>query len=172
MCSISFILKLAFLSLLIAFLFPGLVMGTLLIDHHGQRLNILNSLGFIILSGLIYVGCFILLNLRDSSQWLSWRLPGLSGFGAMLLKLCYELLISKYITIKQTFLWPLFIGLISGLPSSICAFFLDGSDDTTQYLYICGMFFIYPLSYYSFAAYINYCKRHIKTPKNISNIEI
>ena len=165
-CSFLLIVKAAYLLLFIVFLVPGIVMGILLVGHYGQRLNVLNSLAFIILSGLIYIGCFLLLDLRDSSQWLSLRLLGLSGAGAMLLKLCYDLLIFKYITIKQSFLWPLLIGLGSALPSSVCAFFFDRGDSTIQQLFCCGIFLIYPIWYYGFAAYINHCKRPIEAPEN------
>jgi hypothetical protein len=167
-CSLLLIAKAPFVLVWVV-LSPGIIMPVLLINNYKEGLSPLSALTLILLSETIYVGCFYFLDLRTNSPWLGLRLVILSGAGAILLKLCYDALISKHIAIKQTFLWPLLIGVISALPSSICAFFFNGGDSTIQNLYCSGIFLIYPTWYFGFAAYINHCKRSTEMIENPSN---
>ena len=167
MCSLLLIAKIPIVMAFVV-LSPGIIMGALLINYT-KGINPLISLLFIILSESIYFGCFYFLDLSNYSKWSGIRILCLSSAGATLLKLCYDLLISRYITTKKTFLWPSLIGVISALPSSLCAFFFDGGESSIQQAFYCGIFLIYPIWYYSFAAYINHCKRHIAVPENASN---
>ncbi|MGZ3764956.1 MAG: hypothetical protein ACXVB0_09355 [Mucilaginibacter sp.] len=160
LCSLSFIGHVAVLLIGIAFLFPGFVFGYILASEDIKSENGLRGFILMILSGLIYIGCFEFLDL-DHDSLLGLRLLALSGIGALLLKLCYDLIISKRLNIKETILIPLIIGVIAAIPSSICTFFINRGSSTIQNLCYCGLFLIYPIWYYCFAAYINHCKKRV-----------
>ena len=85
-------------------------------------------------------------------MWL--RLLGLSAGGAVLLNICYDLLIFKWFHFKQTIIWPLMIGIITAVPSSVCMIFLYemNTHNITGGFIFCGMFLIFPLWYYGMAA--------------------
>jgi hypothetical protein len=140
----------------IIFLFPGFILGTIL---QSEEPTVLKSLVFCILSGLIYMGCFYLLDLSNM-DWVSLRLLMLSGCGSLLLKLAYDLTILTSFNFKTTLLFPFFIGIVASAPSSLCMFFLKTSNDTIGMILYCGIYLIYPLWFYCFAKYVDYLAKN------------
>jgi len=161
-CALMFLIEGAWVLLWVMFLFPGFILGAIIIPPEFDEATSSRCILLVILSGLIYVACFYFLDIKtEAYMWL--RLLGLSGCGAVLLKICYDLLIFKRANLKQTIFFPLMVGTAAAIPSSICMILIHNVNIHTILgnSFFCGIFLIYPLWYYCMAKYIVYCKKHL-----------
>ncbi|MBS1525856.1 MAG: hypothetical protein JST19_09430 [Bacteroidetes bacterium] len=129
---------------------PGLIFAICVVTYIPENINWFRQLALVILSGSIYITCYYFLQIVDEKGVCS-RLILLSGIGAFALKLCYDILILKSVSITRTLALPLALGIGTAIPSAICMnYFLV----TKNVLLYAGVFLIYPLWYCGMGALI------------------
>jgi hypothetical protein len=147
-------MKTAYVVLFLLAFIPGFVYGILLIAHTSQGDNSGKTSFFFLWAGLLYIGCFFIVDLKDNSRFIFTHIVA-STLGSVLLFVGYYFFIERNYRLLSTIFYALLLGVISTLPSSLLFSWRDRLDtDLTFY----GIFLIYPIWQTAFSVLLIKCK--------------
>lgn len=141
--------------MIITHLFPGFILGIILMINCDDTILFKTKFIFVILSAIIYIICALFVNVANEQELVtSINLLVASSVGFIFLKLSFDFLIAKKIDFKKTILLPLIMGLLSPLLSAYCMYYLHYlkfDQNILESLTWAGIYSIFPIWYSLFA---------------------
>ncbi|HEY0676855.1 MAG TPA: hypothetical protein VGD17_01170 [Chitinophagaceae bacterium] len=154
-CFIGIMLELFSLVVILTHFLPGLILGFIITQSITHPVSDKKKILFILCSTGIHIACVFLADVfKNDEIWIPIKLIIASTTGALLLALAYDLLIMKKVSLSQTVLVPMVIGIVSSLLSAICLYYMHqfGFDqELLEKFQWAGIFSIFPFWFYLFA---------------------
>ncbi|WP_431216438.1 hypothetical protein ACQ86N_18575 [Puia sp. P3] len=141
--------------LLVMAVAPGLGFGLVLMSSVENIRYPLGGVLFILLSLAINTGCsaLVTINFLKSGHYAPFNLIAFSAIGAVLLNLCYDLLLVGRFSLYHTIAMPAILGIGASLIGAACMqiFLSSKPEDPVATLLYLGIFTVFPLWQYLFA---------------------
>jgi hypothetical protein len=145
---------------------PGLFYGFALAAYCEKPTTALQEILFLLLSIIINVYCVYQIDfLNDKNKYPYVRLLTNGGVGAILLSLCYDLILVKRFSALYTVILPFLYGVMASVISAACMYLLHSNryhEPVSGILWI-GMYTIFPMWQYFFGLNIKNHNKHTIT---------
>ena len=144
---------------------PGLGFGLVLMSSAEDIRYPLGGISFILLSVGINIGCvaLVLIDFMKPGQYVPFWFVACSAFGAVLLTVCYDLLLVGRFSPYYTISIPAILGIVASLPGAVCMYLLVTrklKDPAATFLYL-GIFTFFPLWQFLFALNVDRHRRAV-----------
>jgi hypothetical protein len=139
---------------------PGLVYGLALTTSANKPVSAIRAIFFVLLSMAINIMCvyYTTENFPFSGQNESFKLVLFSAIGAILLTICYDLVLVRRFSVFRTIVLPSILGIAASLVSTLCMYLLisDKYNEFVSTILWVGMLTVFPLWQYLIGLNLDY----------------